>query len=138
MMLGRKKKQEVIPTWEREEEYLLLYSKMAEAKARYLTYEGDDETERARLKAEWLELEKVYTPLYQMKQEWMDKSNCRPKVEERDRLSKSAILMAVMTAFSIVAQPVMENRGVIIKNGKDIVSKAWNGMLSFFGLGKKR
>lgn len=137
-MFGRKKKQEVIPVWEREEEYMLLYTKMAEAKAKYLTYEGDDEKERTRLKNEWLELEKVYTPLYQMKQEWMDKSNCRPKVEEKDRLSKSAILMAVMTAFGIIAQPVMENRGVIIKNGKDIVSKAWNGMLSFFGLGKKK
>lgn len=137
-MLKRRKKQEVIPEWEREAEYMLLYSKMAEAKAKYLTYEGDDETERARLKAEWLELEKVYTPLYQMKQEWMDKSNCRPRIEEKDKLSKSAILMAVMTAFGIVAQPIMENRGVILKTGKDFVSRAWNGMTSFFGLGKKR
>lgn len=137
-MLGRKKKQEVIPEWEREAEYMLLYSKMAEAKAKYLTYEGDDETERARLKAEWLELEKVYTPLYQMKQEWMDKSNCRPRIEEKDRLSKSAILMAIMTGFGIIAQPIMENRGVILKTGKDFVSRAWNGMTSFFGLGKKK
>lgn len=137
-MFGRKKKVEDVPVWEREEEYLLLYSKMAEAKAKYLTYDGEDEEERTRLKNEWLELEKVYTPLYQMKQEWMDKSNCRPRIEEKDHLSKSAILMAVMTAFGIVAPAFMENRGVIIKNGKDIVSKAWNGMLSFFGLGKKR
>lgn len=137
-MFGRKKKQEVIPVWEREEEYMLLYKKMAEAKARYLTYEGSDEAERARLKAEWLELEKVYTPLYQMKQEWMKNTNCFEKVEEKDKLSKSAVLMAVMTVFGIIAPPLMENWGIIIKKGGDVVSRAWNGTLSFLGIGKKK
>lgn len=51
-MLKKKKKEVIIPVWEREQEYQLLYTKMAEAKANYLTYEGTDEETRARLKTE--------------------------------------------------------------------------------------
>lgn len=129
-LFKRKKKEIVVPIWEREDEYWLLYKKMAEAKARYLTYDGIDANERELLKAEWLELEKLYTPLYQMREDWMDKSNVRPKVKEKDKLTKSSILMAVMTAFGMILPPVIENRGIIIKTAKDATQRAWNAMVS--------
>lgn len=126
----RKKKEIIIPVWEREDEYWLLYRKMAEAKARYLTYNGEDVIEREALKAEWLELEKLYTPLYQMREDWLDKSNVRPRIKEKDKLTKSSILMAVMTAFGMILPPVIENRGIIIKTAKDATQRAWNAMVS--------
>ena len=126
----RKKKEIIIPVWEREDEYWLLYRKMAEAKARYLTYNGEDIIEREALKAEWLELEKLYTPLYQMREDWLDKSNVRPRIKEKDKLTKSSILMAVMTAFGMILPPVIENRGIIIKTAKDVTQRAWNAMVS--------
>lgn len=126
----RKKKEIIVPVWEREDEYWLLYRKMAEAKARYLTYDGEDAIERGALKAEWLELEKLYTPLYQMREDWMDKSNVRPRIKEKDKLTKSSILMAVMTAFGIILPPAIENRGIIIKSAKDATQRAWNAMVS--------
>lgn len=129
-MFKRKKKEIVVPVWEREDEYWLLYRKMAEAKARYLTYDGEDAIERGALKAEWLELEKLYTPLYQMREDWMDKSNVRPRIKEKDKLTKSSILMAVMTAFGMILPPVIENRGIIIKTAKDATQRAWNAMVS--------
>lgn len=130
MLFKRKKKEIIIPVWEREDEYWLLYQKMAEAKARYLTYDGEDAIERVALKAEWLELEKLYTPLYQMREDWMDKSNVRPRIKEKDKLTKSSILMAVMTAFGMILPPVIENRGIIIKTAKDATQRAWNAMVS--------
>ena len=129
-LFKRKKKEIVVPVWEREDEYWLLYKKMAEAKARYLTYTGEDANEREALKAEWLELEKLYTPLYQMREDWMDKSNVRPKIKEKDRLTKSSILMAVMTAFGMILPAAVENRGIIIKTAKDTTQRAWNAMVS--------
>lgn len=129
-LFKRKKKEIVVPVWEREDEYWLLYKKMAEAKARYLTYDGEDVNEREALKAEWLELEKLYTPLYQMREDWMDKSNVRPKIKEKDKLTKSSILMAVMTAFGIILPPAIENRGIILKTAKDATQRAWNAMVS--------
>lgn len=129
-LFKRKKKEIVAPVWEREDEYWLLYRKMAEAKARYLTYDGEDAIERGALKAEWLELEKLYTPLYQMREDWMDKSNVRPRIKEKDKLTKSSILMAVMTAFGIILPPAIENRGIIIKSAKDATQRAWNAMVS--------
>ena len=129
-LFKRKKKEFITPVWEREDEYWLLYRKMAEAKARYLTYDGEDAIERAALKAEWLELEKLYTPLYQMREDWMDKSNVRPKIKEKDRLTKSSILMAVMTAFGMILPAAVENRGIIIKTAKDTTQRAWNAMVS--------
>lgn len=129
-LFKRKKKEIVVPVWEREDEYWLLYKKMAEAKARYLTYDGEDANEREALKAEWLELEKLYTPLYQMREDWMDKSNVRPKIKEKDRLTKSSILMAVMTAFGMILPAAVENRGIIIKTAKDTTQRAWNAMVS--------
>ena len=125
-----KKKEVIIPVWEREDEYWLLYKKMAEAKARYLTYNGGNKEEAELLKSEWLELEKLYTPLYQMREDWMDKSNVRPKIKEKDKLTKSSILMAVMTAAGIILPSALENRGVILKGAKDATSKAWNAMVS--------
>lgn len=129
-LFKRKKKEIIVPVWEREDEYWLLYKKMAEAKARYLTYTGEDANEREALKAEWLELEKLYTPLYQMREDWMDKSNVRPKIKEKDRLTKSSILMAVMTAFGMILPAAVENRGIIIKTAKDTTQRAWNAMVS--------
>lgn len=129
-LFKRKKKETVVPVWEREDEYWLLYRKMAEAKARYLTYDGEDAIERGALKAEWLELEKLYTPLYQMREDWMDKSNVRPKIKEKDKLTKSSILMAVMTAFGMILPAAVENRGIIIKTAKDTTQRAWNAMVS--------
>lgn len=129
-LFKRKKKEIITPVWEREDEYWLLYKKMAEAKARYLTYDGEDAIERGALKAEWLELEKLYTPLYQMREDWMDKSNVRPKIKEKDRLTKSSILMAVMTAFGMILPAAVENRGIIIKTAKDTTQRAWNAMVS--------
>lgn len=129
-LFKRKKKEIVVPVWEREDEYWLLYKKMAEAKARYLTYTGEDANEREALKAEWLELEKLYTPLYQMREDWMDKSNVRPKIKEKDRLTRSSILMAVMTAFGMILPAAVENRGIIIKTAKDTTQRAWNAMVS--------
>lgn len=129
-LFKRKKKEIIVPVWEREDEYWLLYKKMAEAKARYLTYTGKDTNEREALKAEWLELEKLYTPLYQMREDWMDKSNVRPKIKEKDRLTKSSILMAVMTAFGMILPAAVENRGIIIKTAKDTTQRAWNAMVS--------
>ena len=129
-LFKRKKKEIIVPVWEREDEYWLLYKKMAEAKARYLTYDGEDTNERESLKTEWLELEKLYTPLYQMREDWMDKSNVRPKIKEKDRLTKSSILMAVMTAFGMILPAAVENRGIIIKTAKDTTQRAWNAMVS--------
>ena len=129
-LFKRKKKEIIVPVWEREDEYWLLYKKMAEAKARYLTYTGEVTNEREALKAEWLELEKLYTPLYQMREDWMDKSNVRPKIKEKDRLTKSSILMAVMTAFGMILPAAVENRGIIIKTAKDTTQRAWNAMVS--------
>lgn len=129
-LFKRKKKEIIVPVWEREDEYWLLYKKMAEAKARYLTYDGIDANERESLKAEWLELEKLYTPLYQMREDWMDKSNVRPKIKEKDKLTKSSILMAVMTAFGMILPAAIENRGIIIKTAKDTTQRAWNAMVS--------
>lgn len=129
-LFKRKKKEIITPVWEREDEYWLLYRKMAEAKAKYLTYDGEDAIERGALKAEWLELEKLYTPLYQMREDWMDKSNVRPKIKEKDRLTKSSILMAVMTAFGMILPAAVENRGIIIKTAKDTTQRAWNAMVS--------
>lgn len=129
-LFKRKKKEIITPVWEREDEYWLLYKKMAEAKAKYLTYDGEDAIERGALKAEWLELEKLYTPLYQMREDWMDKSNVRPKIKEKDRLTKSSILMAVMTAFGMILPAAVENRGIIIKTAKDTTQRAWNAMVS--------
>ena len=131
-LFKRKKKEIIVPVWEREDEYWLLYRKMTEAKARYLTYDGEDAIERGALKAEWLELEKLYTPLYQMREDWMDKSNVRPKIKEKDKLTKSSILMAVMSAFGMILPAAVENRGIIIKTGKDVTQRAWNAMVSFF------
>ena len=137
-MFGRKKKQEVIPVWEREEEYWAVFAKFKEAKFRYLSYEGNDEEERERLESEWLKWEKLYTPLYQLRDEWLEKTNSREKVKEKDRLTKNAILMAVLTAVGMVGPSVVENRGIIMKGAKDGVGRAWNGLLTFLGMGKKK
>lgn len=128
----KKKKEIVIPVWEREQEYQLLYAKMSLAKAEYLNYEGHDEALKAELKAEWLELEKVFTPLYEMRECWMDKTGVRPKKVEKEKLSKEAKVTIGVTAGSLIIPPLIENRGIIMRNAKDIWNKSYNLLLGVF------
>lgn len=118
-----KKKEIIIPIWDREEEYQRTYSRMIAAEELYRNYAGDDEKEEEKLKSEWVELKKLFEPLYAQREDWLDKSGTRECKEKKEKTSRDTKVAAAVTLFGIALPPIIENRGIIIKGIKDWVQK---------------
>lgn len=116
----KKKKEIIIPKWDREEEYQRAYSKMIFAESEY-----DDAIEETReeKKAAWIEAKKIFEPLYAQREEWLDKTGARPTVARKEKVSKDTKLAAGVTILGIALPPLIENRGIIIKGMRDWIQK---------------
>lgn len=120
-MIFKKKQKEVVPVWDREEEYQRAYAKMIAAEELYDI--ATDIQEKENLKAAWLEQKKIFEPLYVQREEWLDKTGTRPKAQQRDTVSKDAKLAAGVTILGIGLPVILENRGIIMKGVRDWVQK---------------
>lgn len=120
-MIFKKKQKEVVPVWDREEEYQRAYAKMIAAEELYDI--ATDIQEKENLKAVWLEQKKLFEPLYAQREEWLDKTGARPKAQQKDKITKDAKLAAGVTILGIGLPVVLENRGIIMKGVRDWVQK---------------
>ena len=119
----KKKKEIIVPKWDREEEYQRTYSRMIAAEEVYRNYSGEDKVEEEQLKTEWLELKKLFEPLYAQREDWIDKSGTRERKEQKEKTSRDTKVAAAVTIFGIALPPIIENRGIIIKGVKDWIQK---------------
>lgn len=125
-MLKRKKKEIIVPVWDREEEYQLLKARTDEARKEYLEYRGEDEDKKKQLEAEWLKLQKLYEPLYAMRENWLREAGVHPQAEKRAKMSMYEKATLGVTAFGMIAPTVWEQKGVIWKSGKEMGQRLWN------------
>ena len=132
MLIKRKKKEVVLPIWDREEEYQSLKKAHDEAQNNYLSYYGDDMEKKHALQTEWLNLKKLYDPLYVQREEWLRETGTHPKAEKKEGLSTETKVMIGVTTFSTIAPIAAEHWGLIMRNAKDVTSRAWNYLMKTF------
>lgn len=125
-MLGRKKKEIVVPVWDREDEYQALKIATDEAQKKYLEYGGDSEETKSLLEEEWLKLKKLYEPLYAMREEWLREAGIHPKVEQRQKMTVYEKTTIGITAFGMIAPTLWEQKGVLWRGAKEHGQRLWN------------
>lgn len=117
-------KKKELPVWDREAEYWRAFDRKEKAEAAYFGYSGDDEEEKKKLYIAYVETAKLFEPLYQMREEWMDKTNTRPHVKEKDKLKKRDWLALFASMAGGLLPIAIENRGAIAKSVKENFPKA--------------
>lgn len=122
-----KKKEEIPPlVWDREEEYQLVYARYIAAmkKLDEALGEGDSNKETIlQLETEWRRIKETFDNLYELRQAWLIETGALPKMKQKERLTMDTKVAAGITLLGIALPPLIENRGVILRNASSWLQK---------------